>query len=166
MKILKTFSPNFLEEIKKPPKVNVDFTKVEASFTPDNFPGRYEFKAKYNGVDIGTIEYFIRKRTNSLVISVISIDQAYSGQKLGLWMYRQLINFAKNQGLSYFTSDSVVQGGSLACWRKLDKDDELNVQVSTECSADYAEFIDTYESGRIFKRAISDTNGAVFKIIL
>lgn len=101
-----------------------------------------------------------------LKIRGVGIDnQKYIGQGIGILLYKKLLELAKEKGLEGISSDSVVQGGALAVWKKL-KDAGYDINVHPDAFAKWQEFLKTYDEGKMFKESISvEKTDSVFKIL-
>ncbi len=168
MRIGKTHNPNSLSEIRTIPEERVNFSELQI-FPKEEADSLGDFAfitCDEEGADVARIEYCINEADKKLTIKYCAVSLEYQGQDIGYWLYLRFFDFARENGYREVLSDSVVQGGALAIWYKIQQDSNQEVSVLEKRKDDYEEFCNYYESGRIFKRSIDASREAIFRIIL
>ncbi len=99
-------------------------------------------------IAVGTL--YFNELGNSFEIKEVVRNHEYSGNEVGLNLYKELIRIAKSRGLESIKSDSVVQGGANAIWKKM-LDEGYVVIVNAKVKEKFAEFLRVYNEGKYYK---------------
>jgi len=171
----------FKFELKKDPIFREEKQKIElppVSFSSEsvnesNFDGeggavKFSLLNEETKEIVGVIKYDYPKRATEnqlLKIRGVGIDsQKYAGQGFGIQLYEKLLELAHDRDLDGISSDSIVQGGALAVWKKLVEAGHA-VDIHPDALEKWKAFIQTYDDGKYFKESISvQKNDAVFKM--
>lgn len=125
---------------------------------------RIEVYDKERGVKIGSLKYNVVG--DSIKINEVIRDLQFSGNEIGLNLYKELIRIAKNQNLRSIRSDCVIQGGALAVWKNL-RDEGYVITINPLVTERYERFLEAYNDGRYFKELLEVPPGeSVFELFL
>jgi hypothetical protein len=151
---------------------NISFSEEKDSNQPHPAGKKaIELYTEGKSESIGSITYdypsMERGSGNMFRVRFTGVDSKYSGQELALRLYEQLITLAKSKGMDGIRSDSVVQAGALATWKKL-VDRGYDVQVNPEVEEQWQAFLQAYSEGKYYKGLVStnNTTDSVFRLFL
>lgn len=113
---------------------------------------RIEAWDKESNLKIGSIYY--DEASDSFEVKVSGREVEYSGNGVGLSLYKELIRIAEKKNLKNIKSDCTVQGGAIAVWKKL-QDLGYQVLVNPEIESKYKDFVELYNQNKYFKGLLS-----------
>lgn len=167
--------PN-LNIIAKPEKLFRDEGKNKKENLTISFSGELEntHRNKYKAekrlealdknIDIGNVYY--NEINNSFEIKESIRDPKYSGNEVGLNLYKELIRIAETKKLDSIKSDSMVQQGAMVIWKKL-IDLGYHININPKIKDKYQEFVKIYNEGKYFTNYLGvSPDESVFELIL
>ena len=164
--ILPTFNPVFREKRTDPSE------KIETFFSDeienDNGIGARKIGLinQDNKELVGNISFDYDFDDHSKMIRVrsVGVDHRYQRHDLAMKLYRRLIDIAKEKELDGIKSDTTVQGGAIASWKKL-KEEGYDLSVLPELQEKFDAFCQAYNEGKYFKELLTSPAGySVFNI--
>lgn len=167
IRIDKQYNPVFREKREDSEKIETILSEEENN---NNEYGEKKLllRNKENQELIGNIsfDYIIKDDNKMIKVRFTGIEDAYKRKDLAVELYKELIRLAEQKKLNGICSDQIVQGGALACWKKL-QEQGYTLEVNPILVTKYEEFCKTYNEGKYFKESLSAPSGeSVFRINL